>query len=118
MEQTQQDFSNLLPTLSDSELNELEQVLLSKAKQKINEEELDNYFTWVKAVWLNARNEPLDFEKHKYLVDIYQDQHPSLIFQKAAQCFPGNVMIWTKNRAKKIVDVNIGDFVFGEDGKL
>src|SRR3990167_3891816 len=85
MEQTQQDFSNLLPTLSDSELNELEQVLLSKAKQKINEEELDNYFTWVKAVWLNARNEPLDFEKHKYLVDIYQDQHPNIIYEKASQ---------------------------------
>ena len=58
---------------------------MSKAKQKINEEELDNYFTWVKAVWLNARNEPLDFEKHKYLVDIYQDQHPNIIYEKASQ---------------------------------
>src|SRR4030066_1315108 len=85
MEQTQQDFSNLLPTLGENELGELEQILSLKVKQKINEEELDHYFTWVKAVWLNARNEPLDFEKHKYLVDIYQDQHPSLIFQKAAQ---------------------------------
>ena len=63
----------------------MEQILSLKAKQKINEEELDHYFTWVKAVWLTARNEPLDFEKHKYLVDIYQDQHPSIIYQKAAQ---------------------------------
>src|SRR3990167_8233706 len=107
MEQTQQDFSNLLPTLSDSELNELEQVLLSKAKQKINEEELDNYFTWEKAVWLNARNEPLDFEKHKYLVDIYQDQHPSLIYQKAAQMGISERLIseavWICDRLKKNV---------------
>lgn len=41
--------------------------------------------TWVKAVWLNSRAEPLDFESHKYLYDIYCDQHPNIVYQKASQ---------------------------------
>ena len=40
---------------------------------------------WAQAVWLNSRNEPLDFDSHKYLVDIYKDQWPQIIYQKAAQ---------------------------------
>ncbi len=36
-------------------------------------------------IWINSRGEPLDFERHKYLVDIYKDQFPSIVFQKAAQ---------------------------------
>ncbi|MDZ4209639.1 MAG: phage terminase large subunit family protein, partial [Candidatus Curtissbacteria bacterium] len=63
----------------------MEKILLQKAKQKLNEDELDSYFIWVQAVWLTARGEPLDFENHKYLVDIYQDQFPNLVFQKASQ---------------------------------
>ena len=45
----------------------------------------DDYFTWVSAVWYNSRNEPLDFDTHKYLVDIYKDQFPSIVYEKAAQ---------------------------------
>jgi len=56
-----------------------------KAKQKLNEEGLDDYYTWVKAIWVNARGESLDFNEHKYLVDIYSDQFPNIVFQKAAQ---------------------------------
>lgn len=60
-------------------------MLLEKAKQKLNDDELDNYPVWVKAVWVNSRGEPLDFDDHKYLVEIYNDQHPHIIYQKAAQ---------------------------------
>lgn len=58
---------------------------MGKVKQKFNDTELDDYFTWVKAVWISSRNEPLDFEEHKYLIGIYQDQHPYIIIQKSAQ---------------------------------
>ena len=58
---------------------------MSKAKEKLTSEELDSYFTWVRSVWVNSRGEFLDFEEHKYLVDIYKDQHPNLVFQKCAQ---------------------------------
>lgn len=57
-----------------------------KAQEKLSEEGLNDYFTWVKAVWVNSRGEPLDFEDHKYLVDLYKDQHPSKVIQKPAQC--------------------------------
>jgi hypothetical protein len=99
----------------------LEQVLLSKAKQKLNEEALDEYATWVQAVWLNSRNEPLDFNDHKYLIDIYHDQHPSLIFQKAAQMGLSERLIseavWICDRLKKNVlycfpaSAQLNDFV-------
>lgn len=42
------------------------------------------YFIWVKNYW-TARGEPLDFEEHKYLKQIYQDQHPNIVFKKSAQ---------------------------------
>ncbi len=54
-------------------------------KEKVSKQELDVFYTWVQAVWLNARNEPLDFTQHKYLVSIYEDQYPSIVYQKAAQ---------------------------------
>src|SRR3990167_658573 len=78
-------FSDLLPTLGESELEELEKALLSKAKEKLTSEELDDYYTWVRSVWVNSRGEFLDFEEHKYLVDIYKDQAPNLVIQKCAQ---------------------------------
>lgn len=43
-----------------------------------------DYFTWVKDNW-TSRGEPLDFEKHKYLVQIYKDQSPFLAMMKSAQ---------------------------------
>ena len=65
---------------------ELEEVWNSRAKKTLNESKaLDDYFTWISAVWLTARGHYLDFEKHKYLLDIYKDQHPNLVFQKGAQ---------------------------------
>lgn len=63
----------------------MERALIAKTKQKFNDTELDDYFTWVKAVWVNSRNEPLDFTEHKYLVDIYKDQFPNIIYQKSSQ---------------------------------
>ena len=44
----------------------------------------DNYLWWVKDNW-TARGEPLDFEKHNYLEQIYKDQHPFLVIMKSAQ---------------------------------
>ncbi len=56
-----------------------------KAQQKLNETGLDDYFTWVKAVWVSSRGEPLDFKDHKYLIDIYTDQFPNIAYMKYAQ---------------------------------
>jgi hypothetical protein len=37
------------------------------------------------AVWTTARGNPLDFTKRKYLVQVYQDQYPNIVYKKAAQ---------------------------------
>ena len=55
------------------------------AKKKASESVLNDYFSWVKSVWVNSRGEPLDFKDHRYLDEIYTDQHPNLVFMKAAQ---------------------------------
>lgn len=47
---------------------------------------MSDYPTWVKAVWLNARGEPLDFIKRPYLIDIYRDQYPNIVYMKSGQC--------------------------------
>jgi len=44
----------------------------------------DDYFTWVKDNWY-SRGEKLDFDDHKYLIDVYKDQSPFLAFMKSAQ---------------------------------
>lgn len=46
---------------------------------------MSDYFTWTKAVWVTARGKPLDFERRRYLVQIYQDQHPSIVYTKSSQ---------------------------------
>ena len=74
MQGISQKLSDLLPTLEENELEELEKATLSRVKLKLNKEGLDNYFTWVQAVWLTSRNEPLDFEDHKYLIDILRQR--------------------------------------------
>ena len=51
----------------------------------MNQEELDDYYTWIQAVWVTSRGDPLNFDDHKYLIDIYKDQFPNIVFQKAAQ---------------------------------
>ena len=43
-----------------------------------------DYFAWVKDNW-SSRGKPLDFEKHKYLVEIYEDQSPDITYMKSAQ---------------------------------
>lgn len=58
---------------------------MGRANQRLNQEEMDKYPIWVRAVWVNARNESLDFDHHKYLIEIYEDQHPNICYQKAAQ---------------------------------
>lgn len=58
-------------------------------------------------IWITARGEPLDFEQHKYLVDIYKDQFPNIVFQKAAQMGLSERLIseavWVCDRLKKNV---------------
>jgi hypothetical protein len=39
----------------------------------------------VKAVWVNSRGKPLEFSNRAYLVQIYQDQHPNIVYTKSAQ---------------------------------
>jgi len=85
---------------------ELENLLKDKARQKLNKE-LNNYTTWVKAIWLNSRGEPLDFEEHKLLIDIYLDQYPDIVYQKSAQHGLSERLIseavWICDRLKKNV---------------
>jgi len=73
----------------------------------LNDEALDDYFTWVRAVWTNARGEALDFDEHKYLVDIYRDQFPNIVYQKAAQMGLSERLVseavWVCDRLKKNV---------------
>lgn len=58
---------------------------MTAAQKKLSEIELSNYFTWIKAVWINSRGQPLRFDNRKYLVQIYQDQHHSIVYTKSAQ---------------------------------
>ena len=91
-----------------------------KAQERLNQE-LDNYFTWVKAVWYNSRGDPLDFEEHKLLIGIYQDQHINIIYQKSAQSGLSERLIseavWLCDRKKKNVlytfptSAQLADFV-------
>ena len=76
---------------SDSELKKLDEKL--KNLQSLQEEMVHRieaaltykqYPKWVKDYW-TSRGKPLDFEDHKYLVQIYQDQSPDIRFQKSAQ---------------------------------
>lgn len=67
--------------------------------------ELDNFWLWVQSVWVNSRGEPLDFDEHKYLEDIYKDQYPNIVFQKAAQmCISERLIsesVWVCDRLSK-----------------
>ena len=64
--------------------NVLSNIELKIKKETWGDIENHGYFKWVKDNW-TSRGEPLDFEKHKYLVEIYKDQHPFIAFMKAAQ---------------------------------
>jgi len=46
---------------------------------------LSDYFSWVKAVWVNSRGTPLNFKNRPYLIQIYQDQYPNIVYTKSAQ---------------------------------
>jgi len=45
---------------------------------------IGGYHEWVQDNW-TSRGERLDFDEHKYLVQIYRDQHPHIEFMKSAQ---------------------------------
>ena len=55
-----------------------------KLQRLVNKQGHEEYFHWVQRHW-TSRGEPLDFKKHKYLVQIYQDQSPEIVFKKSAQ---------------------------------
>lgn len=42
------------------------------------------YLDWVEDYW-TSRGNPLDFKKHTYLLQVYEDQHPFIVFMKPAQ---------------------------------
>jgi len=95
--------------------------LTQKAREKFLKTELDDYPTWINSVWVNSRGEALDFKEHKYLIDIYNDQHPSIIYMKAAQMGLSERLIseavWVCDRLNKNVlytfptSSQLGDFV-------
>lgn len=55
------------------------------AQERFQTEKLSDYFTWVKAVWVTARGNPLEFENRPYLEEVYRDQHKHIVYLKAAQ---------------------------------
>lgn len=59
--------------------------MLLIAQEKFKTEKLSDYFTWVKAIWVTARGNPLQFDNRYYLEQIYIDQHPHIVYLKAAQ---------------------------------
>ncbi|KKL29040.1 hypothetical protein LCGC14_2369110 [marine sediment metagenome] len=64
--QTQQEGEQNLKEL----VGELGEVSYKRAVAKLGYEK---YFDWVQRYW-TSRGESLDFEDHKYLLQIYQDQ--------------------------------------------
>lgn len=42
------------------------------------------YYHWIKDYW-TSRGSKLDFAQHKYLEQIYKDQHPHIVYMKSAQ---------------------------------
>lgn len=63
-------------------------MLENQAKQLLDkqlEKKLKNYFEWVRLVWVNSRGHRLNFDDRAYLVQIYEDQFPSIVYMKAAQ---------------------------------
>ena len=58
---------------------------MTVAQQKLKTEKLSDYYTWVRAIWLTSRGDPLDFETRKYLVDIYRDQYKDIVYMKSSQ---------------------------------
>ena len=96
-------------------------MLLLKAQEKMKSEKLSDYFTWVKAVWVTARGEPLDFEKRKYLREVYTTQAQHMVFQKAAQLGISergiSEAVWVADQLSKVTlyvfpaQAQLGDFV-------
>lgn len=102
-------LQNLLPQLGNLSEQEL-QYLENQAKEKLDkslESQLKDYPTWVRLVWRNGRGEPLDFENHKYLKQIYEDQFPNIVYTKAAQCGLSERMVseavWVAEQLGKVV---------------
>jgi len=63
----------------------LYQRLLTVAQERLRKEKLSDYSSWVRAVWVNSRGKPLSFDDRPYLVGIYQDQYPNIVYTKSAQ---------------------------------
>lgn len=59
--------------------------MLRVAQEKFKKEKLSDYFTWVQAIWVTARGNPLEFDNRPFLRDIYTDQHPYIVYIKSAQ---------------------------------
>ena len=42
------------------------------------------YWRWVNDYW-TARGKPLDFVRHKHLIQLYKDQYPDIVYKKSGQ---------------------------------
>lgn len=67
---------------------------------------------------MNSRGNKLDFSDRPYLEEIYRDQHPNIVYIKAAQCFPPETRIYVDGGQKDIKDIKPGEMVYGSDGML
>lgn len=64
-----------------SELDKIREEIYQRAKDARGFEE---YFPWVQRYW-TSRGEPLDFDDHGYLKQIYEDQSKTIDYMKSAQ---------------------------------
>lgn len=78
--------SDNIPTINDLVAQAKLSIATHTAMRRKEWSDIPNfgYFKWVQDNW-TSRGSKLDFVKHKYLVDIYKDQHPFICWMKSAQ---------------------------------
>jgi len=91
------------------------------ARQKFKKEKLSDYWSWIKAVWVNARGNPLTFDNRHYLKLVYQDQFRNIVYTKSAQMGLSergiSESIWVADQLDKVVlytfpaQIQLQDFV-------
>lgn len=78
-------MNELLQKLSTiSSADELKPSFVFDTEQELWDIPGKGYFAWVRKNW-TSRGMPLDFEDHKFLVEIYKDQSPHIVWMKSAQ---------------------------------
>lgn len=80
-----EELNSLKSQASSIDLEKEKKLLFQALAKKVKEKERRiPYFLWVRAYW-NVRGKSLDFTKHAYLKQIYEDQSPEIVYEKSAQ---------------------------------